>query len=94
MFTLLNRKPVLWFLFLFNTAVAAAAAVDGSHLHLHGHTLHGAQQVMTAAGMAVVALGAAAALFVRHARRPARHSAASRAATPVSSLPAARRVYR
>jgi hypothetical protein len=62
MSALLNRKPVLWFLFLFNAAAAVAA---GSHLHLHGHTLHGSQQVTTAAGMGIVALGAGAALYLR-----------------------------
>ena len=66
MSALLNRKPVLWFLFLFNAAVAIAA---GSHLHLHGHTLHGSQQVTTAAGMGIVALGAGAALFLRRPKR-------------------------
>ena len=66
MSALLNRKPVLWFLFLFNLAVAIAA---GSHLHLHGHTLHGTQQVTTAAGMGIVALGAGAALYLRRAKR-------------------------
>ena len=69
MTALLNRKPVLWFLFLFNAAVAVAAAVAGSHLHLRGHTLHGSQQVMTAAGMGIVALGAGAALFLRRPKR-------------------------
>jgi len=66
MSALLNRTPVLWFLFLFNAAVAIAA---GSHLHLHGHTLHGSQQVTTAAGMGIVALGAGAALYLRRAKR-------------------------
>ena len=69
MFALLNRTPVLWFLFLFNAAVAIAAGAAGSHLHLHGHTLHGSQQVMTAAGMGIVALGAGTALFLRRTRR-------------------------
>ena len=62
MSALLNRKPVLWFLFLFNAAVAVAVAVGGHHLHLHGQTLHGTQQLMTAVGMGVVALGAGTAL--------------------------------
>ncbi len=53
---------MLWFLFLFNAAVAVAA---GSHIHVHGHTLHGSQQVMTAVGMGVVALGAGGALLRR-----------------------------
>jgi hypothetical protein len=66
MSALLNRKPVLWFLFLFNAAAAVAA---GSHLHLHGHTLHGSQQVTTAAGMGIVALGAGAALYLRRDKR-------------------------
>lgn len=69
MSALLNRKPVLWFLFLFNAAVAIAAGTAGSHLHLHGHTLHGSQQVTTAAGMGIVALGAGAALYLRRAKR-------------------------
>ena len=69
MSALLNRKPVLWFLFLFNAAVAIAAGAAGGHLHLHGHTLHGSQQVTTAAGMGIVALGAGAALFLRRAKR-------------------------
>jgi hypothetical protein len=66
---LLNRKPVLWFLFLFNAAVAITAGAAGSHLHVHGHTLHGSQQVTTAAGMGIVALGAGAALFLRRPKR-------------------------
>lgn len=69
MSALLNRKPVLWFLFLFNAAVAIAAGAVGSHLRLHGHTLHGSQQVTTAAGMGIVALGAGAALYLRRAKR-------------------------
>jgi len=69
MSALLNRKPVLWFLFLFNAAVAIAAGAAGSHLHLHGHTLHGSQQVTTAAGMGIVALDAGAALYLRRAKR-------------------------
>jgi len=70
MSALLNRKPVLWFLFLFNAAVAIAVGAAGSHLHLHlhGHTLHGSQQLTTAAGMGIVALGAGAALFLRRAK--------------------------
>jgi hypothetical protein len=66
---LLNRKPVLWFLFLFNAAVAIAAGAAGSHLHVRGHTLHGSQQATTAAGMGIVALGAGAALYLRRAKR-------------------------
>ena len=66
---LLNRTPVLWFLFLFNAAVAIAAGAAGSHLHVHGHSLHGSQQVTTAAGMGIVALGAGAALFLRRPKR-------------------------
>ena len=69
MSALLNRKPVLWFLFLFNAAVAIAAGAAGSHLHLHGHTLHGSQQVTTAAGLGIVALGAGAARYRRRAKR-------------------------
>jgi len=69
MSALLNRKPVLWFLFLFNAAVAIAVAIGGGYLHVHGHSLHGSQQVTTAAGMGVVALGAAAALFLRRPKR-------------------------
>ena len=69
MSALLNRKPVLWFLFLFNAAVAIAVGAAGSHLHLHGHTLAGSQQVTTAAGMGIVALGVGAALFLRRPKR-------------------------
>jgi hypothetical protein len=69
MSALLNRKPVLWFLFLFNAAVAIAAGAAGSHLHVHGHTLHGSQQVTTAAGMGIIALGAGTALFLRRTKR-------------------------
>jgi hypothetical protein len=69
MSALVNRTPVLWFLFLFNAAVAIAAVAAGSHLRLHGHTLHGSQQVTTAAGMGIVALGAGAALVRRRASR-------------------------
>ncbi|HEX9357615.1 MAG TPA: hypothetical protein VF933_27845 [Streptosporangiaceae bacterium] len=70
MSALLNRKPVLWFLFLFNLAVALVVAIGGHHLHVQGHTLHGSQQIMTSVGMGVVALGAGAALLRR--RRPKR----------------------
>jgi hypothetical protein len=73
--TLLSSRPVLWFLFLFNAAVAVAVIAAGHHLYLHGHTLHGSQQVMTAVGMGVVALGAGSALA---RRRPARSLAPAR----------------
>lgn len=63
--SLLTAKPVLWFLFLFNAAVAVAAGVAGHHIHIHGRTLHGTQQIMTCAGMGIVALGAAAGLLRR-----------------------------
>ena len=69
MSALLNRKPVLWSLFLFNAAVAIAVGAAGSHLHVHGHTIHGSQQVTTAAGMGIVALGVGAALFLRRPKR-------------------------
>ena len=69
MSALLKRTPVLWFLLLFNAAVAIAAGGAGSHLHVHGHSLHGSQQVTTAAGMGIVALGAGAALFLRRPKR-------------------------
>jgi hypothetical protein len=69
MSALLNRTPGLWFLFLFNAAVAVAIGAAGSHLHVHGHSLHGSQQVTTAAGMGIVALGAGAALFLRRPKR-------------------------
>ena len=65
MSALLNRTPVLWFLFLFNAAVAIAVAAGGHHLHIHGQTLHGTQQIITCAGMGIVALSAAAALLRR-----------------------------
>jgi hypothetical protein len=69
MSTLLNRKPVLWFLFLFlfNAAIAIAIAAGGSSLQLHG-----SQQLMTAAGMGMVALGAGASLL-RHRAAPRHH---------------------
>jgi hypothetical protein len=70
MSALLNSKPVLWFLFLFNAAVAITAGVAGQHITIHGHTLHGSQQVMTAVGMGVVALGAGAGLLRRRATQP------------------------
>jgi hypothetical protein len=54
----LSSRPVLWFLFLFNAAVAVAAAVAGPHIHIHGHAVAGGQQIMTVAGMGVVAAGA------------------------------------
>ena len=69
MSALLNRKPVLWSLFLFNAAVAIAVGAAGSPLHVHGHTIHGTQQVTTAAGMGIVALGVGAALFLRRPKR-------------------------
>jgi hypothetical protein len=65
MSAVLNRKPVLWFLFLFNAVAAVAAGVGGPHLTVHGHTLHGAQLVTTCLGLGVVALAAGAALFLR-----------------------------
>jgi hypothetical protein len=61
--SLLNSKPVLWFLFLFNAAVAVVAGVAGPHIHIDGHAIAGGQQVMTAAGMGAVALGAGIALL-------------------------------
>ena len=67
--SLLKSKPVVWFLFLFNAAVAVVVAVAGHHINLSGHTLHGAQQLMTTAGMGVVALGAGAALVRRRGAR-------------------------
>ena len=67
--SLLSSRPVLWFLFLFNAAVAVAVAVGGHHLHLHGQTLHGTQQLMTAVGMGVVALGAGTALARRRTKQ-------------------------
>jgi len=69
MSALLNRKPVLWFLFLFNAAVAVVVGAAGHHLHIHGQALHGSQQVTTAAGMGIVALSAGAALYLRRAKR-------------------------
>ncbi|GAA3613591.1 hypothetical protein GCM10022223_32170 [Kineosporia mesophila] len=49
----LPSRAVLWFLFLFNLGVAVVAPL----------ALDGAQAVMTAAGMGVVALGAGVALL-------------------------------
>ena len=65
--SLLASRPVLWFLFLFNAAVAVAVGAAGHHLHIHGQTLHGAQQIATAAGMGIVALGAGIGLLRRRA---------------------------
>ena len=65
--SLMTARPVLWFLFLFNAAVAVAVGAAGHHLHLHGQTLHGAQQIATAAGMGIVALGAGIGLLLRRA---------------------------
>jgi len=67
--SLLSSKPTLWFLFLFNLMVAVAAGVAGQHIHIDGHTLHGSQQIMTAAGLGAVAIGAGAALFLKHRQR-------------------------
>jgi uncharacterized membrane protein AbrB (regulator of aidB expression) len=63
--SLLTARPVLWFLFLFNAAVAVAVGVAGHHLHIHGQTMAGAQQIATAAGMGIVALGAGIGLLRR-----------------------------
>jgi hypothetical protein len=52
-----SSRPVLWFLVLFNLAAAVAAGLG----------LHGTQQIMTSAGMGVVALGAGASLVQRRA---------------------------
>jgi len=64
MSALLNRKPVLWFLFLFNAAIASAIAAGGSSLHLHG-----SEQLVTAAGMGMVALGAGAGLLLHRPKQ-------------------------
>jgi hypothetical protein len=56
--SLLSSRPVLWFLFLFNAVVAVVAGVAGPHIHIGGHAITGGQQVMTAAGMGAVAIGA------------------------------------
>jgi len=53
----LSSRPALWFLFPFNLVVAVAA----------GFGLDGTQQIMTSAGMGVVALGAGAGLVLRRA---------------------------
>jgi len=65
--SLISARPVLWFLFLFSAAVAVAVGVPGHHLHLRGQTLHGPQQIATAAGMGIVALGAGIGLLRRRA---------------------------
>jgi len=65
--SLIPARPVLWFLFLFNAAVAIAVGAVGSHLHVHGHSLAASQQVATAAGMGIVALGAGIGLLRRRA---------------------------
>lgn len=63
--SLLSSRPVLWFLFLFNAAVTVAIGIGGGHIHIHGHNLQGSQQVMTCAGMGIVALGAGIGLLRR-----------------------------
>lgn len=55
MSALLNRKPVLWFLFLFNGAVAVGA----------GLFVHGAQGIGTAVGMGLVSIGAGSGVLRR-----------------------------
>ena len=67
--SLLSSKPTLWFLFLFNLVIAVAAGVAGPHIHIDGHTLHGSQQIMTAAGMGAVAIGAGTALVLKRRQR-------------------------
>lgn len=59
--TLLDSRPILWSLFLFNLAVAAVApfAVDG------------AQGIATAVGMGVVAAGAGMGLLKGRTGGPA-----------------------
>jgi len=52
-----SSRPVLWFLVLFNLLAAVAAGIG----------LHGTQQIVTSAGMGVVALGAGASLVLRRA---------------------------
>jgi hypothetical protein len=63
--SLIPARPVLWFLFLFNAAVAVAIGAVGHHLHIHGQTLAGTQQIATAPGMGIVALGAGIGLLRR-----------------------------
>jgi len=65
--SLIPARPVLWFLFLFNAAVAIAIGAAGHHLHLHGQTLAGSQQITTAAGLGIVAVGAGIGLLRRRA---------------------------
>ena len=51
--SLLSKRPVLWFLFLFNAVVAVAA----------GMFVDGAQGLTTAVGMGIVSIGAGTALL-------------------------------
>jgi hypothetical protein len=46
---------------------ACAVRQDPFGAHIHGQTLHGAQQIATAAGMGIVALGAGIGLLRRRA---------------------------
>ena len=69
MTSLLSSRPVLLFLFLFNLGVAVAVGVAGHHIGIHGHILQGTQQIMTAAGMGVVALGAGIGLALRRPKQ-------------------------
>ena len=57
--TLLSRRPVLWFLFLFNFAVAVVA----------GATVDGSRGITTSIGMGAVAIGAGIALIRGRAQR-------------------------
>jgi hypothetical protein len=77
MSALLHRKPVLWFLFLFNAAIAIAIAAGGSSLHLHG-----SQQLITAAGWASSPSAPAPASSYTARSRPDRPG---RTTTPASS---------
>ena len=63
-----SSRPVLWFLALFNLVAAVAA----------GFGLHGTQQIMTSAGMGVVALGAGTSLVLRRATQTCQLPAAGK----------------
>ncbi|WP_256726890.1 hypothetical protein [Streptomyces acidiscabies] len=57
----LSKRPVLWFLFLFNAVVAVVSYL----------TMDGAQGIATAVGMGLVALGAGGGLITGR-RKPVR----------------------
>ncbi|WP_433710329.1 hypothetical protein ACQP2U_28795 [Nocardia sp. CA-084685] len=60
--TLLSAKPTLWFLFLFNLAIALAVGFEPV---AEGLGFEGIQQIVICLAMALVSMGAGAALLRR-----------------------------